>query len=79
MAGLPESLLDMDEIMREWFMALEYVARTIGRTDESDRVSADVARVRGELLDVERRGVPGGLLPFPRRKWREGSFAGDVI
>jgi len=42
MARLPESLLDIDEIMREWFMALEYVARTMGKsTAESDHVPAD--------------------------------------
>lgn len=59
MAGLPKSPLDLDEIMREWFMALEYVARTIGQTnDESDQVPADAARVRDEVLEVELRAAP---------------------
>jgi hypothetical protein len=57
MAGLPDSPLDMDEIMREWFMALEYVARTIGKDPaESDRVSSDAARLCDE--EVERRAAP---------------------
>ena len=51
MAGFPESPLDTDEIIREWFMALEYVARTVGQTaNEGDEVPADAARVReGEV------------------------------
>jgi hypothetical protein len=68
LAGLPESGLDIDELMRAWFMALEYVAGTIGGNDESERVSADVARVRDQLLEVERRGVPNGLRPLPNEE-----------
>jgi hypothetical protein len=57
MARLSDSRLDMDEIMREWFMALEYVARTIGNgAAESEQVPSDAARIRDE--EVERRAAP---------------------
>jgi hypothetical protein len=57
MADLPESPPDTDKIMREWFMALEYVAQSIGKgTAEREQVRSDAARVRDE--EVERRAAP---------------------
>ena len=49
---------DTDGVIQEWFMALEYVAHSIGqRTDESDGVPAEVANVGDKLRGVGRRQV----------------------
>ena len=58
MAGSPESL-DIDEVMREWLMALEYVARTMRKgTAESEQAPSDTTRVRDEVLEV---GQPAAM------------------
>jgi len=67
MAGLPESPLDIDEIMREWLMALEYVARTMRKgTDESNHVPTDPAPTNGQPREVERYSPAKHRKALPR-------------